>query len=107
MKDEKIFEDEMMSDEELEQVAGGNICQTSEDSKFLYEHGIIDKSYTDSGTMQHWDSVSKEVDKGWTKVGITCVPRLFGNNWYFMDDTEISRAEAMKIVAEKFPKIRD
>lgn len=32
---------EQMSDEELEQVAGGTIGQTAGDSKILYDYGIM------------------------------------------------------------------
>ena len=41
MKDEKIFEDEMMSDEELEQLAGGTKMETWRDSDALVKRGFL------------------------------------------------------------------
>ena len=35
MADEKILKDEVMSDEELDNVAGGSPGQTADDSRFL------------------------------------------------------------------------
>ena len=32
---------EQLTDEQLEQVAGGTIPQTAEDSQFLYKHGLV------------------------------------------------------------------
>lgn len=41
MKDEKILQEEMMSDEELEKVAGGTRDQTYADGKELYKRGLL------------------------------------------------------------------
>ena len=42
MKDKKILDEEILSDEELENVAGGTIDQTWADGKELYKRGLID-----------------------------------------------------------------
>lgn len=41
MKDEKILQDEMLSDEELEKVAGGTRDQTYADGNELYKRGLL------------------------------------------------------------------
>ena len=97
---------EMLSDKELDQVAGGSFGQTRVDSKFLYNYGLINTWH--SCTIFFWKSASSDVDRGWAKAGITCVTKPFlANNQYFKDGKEISREEAYKIVKEKFSKIHD
>ena len=41
MKDEKILQDEIMSDDELEKVAGGTRDQTYADGEELYKRGLL------------------------------------------------------------------
>lgn len=41
MKDEKILQDEIMSEDELENVAGGNRLETFEDGNELYKRGLL------------------------------------------------------------------
>ena len=36
---------EQLTDDELEQVAGGTIGQTAGDSKILYDYGLMDRHY--------------------------------------------------------------
>ena len=100
---------EMMSDDELEQIAGGSIPQTAEDSQFLYKHGILDDWHGSFAMAFKWGTYSKEVDNGWAKAGITCVttPNPLKDNLYFKDGKPISRAEAYNIVEKKFKNVRD
>ena len=100
---------EKLSDEELEQVAGGSIPQTAEDSQFLYKHGILDNWHGSFAMAFKWGTYSKEVDDGWSKAGIICVttPNPLKDNLYFKDGKPISRAEAYDIVEKKFKMIRD
>ena len=95
---------EMLSDEELEQVAGGTIPQTAEDSKFLYEHGLVEEKHGVIAMTFRWGTFSKEVDDGWAKVGITCVskPSPLADNLYFYKDKPISRTEAYNIVEKSY-----
>ncbi len=99
---------EQLSDDELEQVAGGSIPQTAEDSKFLYEHGLVDEKHGVVAMTFKWKTFSKEVDDGWAKAGITCVtkPSPFSDNLYFLNGKPISRTEAYNIVEKKYTKIR-
>ena len=96
---------EMMSDDELEQIAGGSIPQTAEDSQFLYQHGILDDWHGSLAMTFSWGTFSKEVDDGWAKAGITCCTSPFNANKYWHGGKEISRDEAIKIVESKFKKI--
>jgi hypothetical protein len=99
MKDEKIFEDEMMSEEELENVAGGTLGETANDSRFLNVllHGTTKYHQCDRyGSTAVWFSAGpkKDVKKSWKSLGIDFEPdNLFGN-YYFKDGKEISQAEA-------------
>ena len=95
---------EIMSDEELEQVAGGRFDETTFDSHLLYDYGIVSE-WHDEGLLFHWKSHSAEVDAGWSKAGITCVTKPFSKNQYFAGSKEISRDEAVKILKQKFTRI--
>lgn len=96
---------EMLSDEELENVAGGTIGQTAGDSQILYDYGLMDRYYGTIPVMFYWGSKSAEVDAGWSKAGITCVTKPFGNNQYFIDGKEISRGEAYNHLKANFKRI--
>ena len=96
---------EMFSDEELDNVAGGSIGQTSGDSKILYDYGLMDKYFGNIPAMFYWKSKSAEVDAGWAKAGITCVTKPFGNNQYFINGKEISRGEAYDHLRANFIRI--
>ncbi len=95
---------ETLSDEELSMVAGGTKSQTGDDSKLLYEHGLLNNWFY---IGSDWIEKSAEVDAGWAKAGITCVTKLGSNNLYFMDGRQISRDEAYKHVITNFKKVRD
>lgn len=94
---EDKFADEMLSDDELDQIAGGTDDQTIDDNIFLYEHGLMDVV----------SASSDDVYAGWTKAGINCVTKSFSDNQYFIDGKSISRNEAYDIVKSKFKKIRN
>ena len=103
----KITDDlELLSDDELDQVAGGTIGQTAGDSKILYDYGLMDRHYGLIPVMTvYWKSKSAEVDSGWAKAGITCVTKPFGNNQYFLDGKEISRGEAYDHLKANFKRL--
>jgi len=96
---------EMLTDEQLENVAGGTIGQTAGDSKILYDYGLMDRYYGTIPVMFYWKSKSAEVDAGWSKAGITCVTKPFGSNQYFKDGKEISRGEAYDHLKANFKRI--
>ena len=101
MAEEKILKDEILSDEQLEQVAGGGTRQTVGDKDFLYDMGYVS---SDSGYpwTESWGTISRAVDEGWSKVGITSVTKWgCPDNLYFVGDRQISRREAFRIVLRK------
>ena len=97
---------EQLSDEELDQVAGGGYGETSDDGRFLYEYGLVDEKRGWGPTLLNWREYSPKVDAGWKKAGITCCTSPFGDNQYWVAGKKISRDEAYKIVKEKFQKVR-
>ena len=107
MIDEKKLANAAMSDEELDQVAGGTVVQTVDDSKLLYDYGLVDDWNGKAHTLFNWKSDSAIVDGGWSKAGITCVTKFDKMNKYFMGGKEITRDEAFAHVKANFSKIRD
>ena len=100
MADKDKYADEIMSDEELDQVAGGNYKETADDSLFLSFHGLCKKYngweiWCDSGT-----SKEEEVKAAWAKLGVRLEYR--SNSWggdrdrnrYFINDVEVTREGA-------------
>ena len=106
MAKENKFADEILSDDELDQVAGGGIPETSNDSKLLYERGLVDDWHGVETTAFRRGSYSEAVDAGWSKAGITCVTKPFKDNQYFINGKEISRYEAYNHVKANFKQIR-
>lgn len=108
---EEILKDEIMSDEKLEQVAGGNMGQTSYDSELLYAYGLLDDYHGLLHMNFHWKSDSAEVDAGWRKAGITCVSKpgskRNGSNQYFLNGKEITHNEAIDYLKANFKQIRE
>ena len=108
MKDEKILQDEILSEEQLDQVAGGSTSQTSMDSKFLNVllHGRpfqCDRYGEWRIANQHHDL---EIVIAWASVGVTAVIRS-GNaisngalNHYFIDGEEYTRRQAYEYAQE-------
>ena len=103
----EILKDEILSDEELDQVAGGTIGETAGDSQILYDYGLMDNHYGSIPVMFYWGSKSAEVDAGWAKAGITCVTKPCDGNDYFLNGKEISHKEAIKYVKDNFKKIHN
>ena len=96
---------EQLTDDELDEVAGGTIGQTAGDSKILYDYGMMDRHYGTIPVMFYWKSKSAEVDAGWAKAGITCVTKPFGSNQYFLNGKEISRGEAYDHLKANFKRL--
>ena len=100
MADEKILQDELMSDEELDQVAGGTNGETASDSRFLNSlNGSCDRYGT--WRIQHEDH-DNEIRDAWKRVGVDVKIRtgnLFtggSDNVYSINGKEVSRTEAIQ-----------
>lgn len=105
MADDKIYDDELMTNEELDKVAGGTYQETAEDSEFLWCYGLCNKysEGTISITAGMRTNRSDEVKAGWAKVGIEYEYHggtgLFAkSNKYYMNGKEISRQDAARHV---------
>ena len=101
MAKEDKFADEVLSEDELEQVAGGEYAQTAQDSKFLSIYGLcpgfdpMDIELT-SGTAKE-----EQVKAAWAKVGVTLDYHGGAyDNRYFMNGKEISREAAYQHVID-------
>jgi len=97
---------ETLSDEELSMVAGGTKSQTGDDSRLLYEHGLMNRWYYGTDVGNNWTEKSADIDAGWAKAGITCVTKPSSDNLYFMGGKQISRDEAWNHVKANFKKIK-
>ena len=71
MADKDKYADEIMSDEELDNVAGGDCYETADDSRFLNSlNGSTDRY---GGLRISWTSgtaIEEEIQRGWKTVGI-------------------------------------
>ncbi len=91
----KTMNSRKVSIEELENVAGGALKESSNDSKFLSKlNGDCDRYGTG---MIYWSSaVRNEIAAAWEKVGVHVEMDHNKPNRYFIMDKEVSQAEAMK-----------
>ncbi len=103
----KINEElELMSDEELDKVAGGSPGQTADDSRFFNSLNGSTNRY-DAYDVYHWDKGEDEVEAAWSKVGITAelYDEIGVNNKYFLNGNQITqeqaRQHAMNVVGKQ------
>lgn len=99
MADKDKFADEIMSDEELDGVAGGGTRQSVGDRDFLTSMGFMEET---GNLVFDWARNSPKVDAGWSNAGVTCVTK-FGcpDNLYFIDGKEVSRKDAFRHALRK------
>lgn len=102
MAKEEKFEDEIMSDEELDGVAGGNCYESSNDSRFLNTLNGSCKRYTSAQVF--FEGKENEIEKAWATVGITAELDSDIDNKYFLNGKQITqedaRQHAMKVVGK-------
>ena len=95
MKDDK-FADEMLTDDELDGVAGGYYSEVAGDTKFLNELYSSVKTYTSAEAFFLYDDACIHAVRGWSNFGISLLPSHLGENYYYLDGRKISRREAME-----------
>ena len=100
----EILKDEILSEEDLDNVAGGTVNQTASDSQFLRDIGINEKGWGNTKTSNFFDDVSKVVADGWAKFDITCTTDRDGNNTYNQNGKEITREAAYKYAMKETGK---
>ena len=107
MAEEKILKDELLSDEQLENVAGGTLDETAADTRVLKKLGLrIDgRSAEDLIDFSKFSEAAGEVSQIFKRFGIR-VDQYWGpkTNKYYRDGQEISRELAFKIVAKNLGK---
>ena len=107
MKDEKNNE---LNIEQLDQVNGGVIGDSMEDSKVLYKLGILKEEIGGSDLTFHWNTYSAKVDEAWKSIDIICVSHPTSPNEYFYQGKSITQDEAIQIAKNlmiKGPKTKD
>ena len=97
---ENKFADEIMSDDELDNVAGGNCYESADDSRFL---NSLNGSCNRYGATRVWyegTDLTEEIEKAWATVGIkaSLTHGFFRTdiaaNKYYLNGQEISQAQA-------------
>ena len=58
----EILKDELLSEEELDKVAGGTIAQTVKDTQLLHALGLMDRAYTASEIQSDPSAVEVEIN---------------------------------------------
>ena len=100
MKDDK-FADEMLTDDELDNVAGGEALEMVNDSRFLNSlNGSCDR-YGDWKISFSAGAYNEEIEKAWASVGIKAEVSSglggFGKtNKYYLDGKQITQEEARR-----------
>ncbi len=82
--------------------ATGN--ETCKDSQFLNDMGVCPDRWGVSYALFHWGKVSGITDESWAKMCVRSVTRCSGNNNYFINGKEVTRAEAYEYVAKKLDR---
>ena len=97
MAEKDKFADEVISDEELDNVAGGRFTQTADDSRFLNSlNGSTDRYRATRLFFDHDDDKKREIERGWATVGIRAevVYGLGFSNKYYLNGQEITQEDA-------------
>ena len=95
---------ELMSDEELDQVAGGSYRETAGDTRFLNDLAGLCDRFGATKSFFYQATVSDEAAKGWSKIGIQVNTSWFGENYYYLEGKPIRREEALNYALKKFGK---
>lgn len=99
MADKDKIADEMLSDDELDGVAGGTPGELADDSRFLNVLLHETKKYHQCDRygefIMFWsDNARQDLKKSWNSLGIEIEFGLFGENTYKLNGNKISRDEA-------------
>ena len=112
MAKEDKFADEMLTDDELDQISGGSLQQSADDSHYLNDilygtqyykcdqYGktsiFLNQSLNTSGPTPRLD-----ISNAWGSLGISCTLNKFEGNTYKYKGEIISRRRAYEIAWEK------
>ena len=104
MKDEKILNEEVLSEEELEGVTGGTLNEMVKDSKFLHALGLMDRAYSAKEIKVNEAEISSLISQAfgsqnmWVEAG-TDFKNVYGDE--NTDGSGMGRAQAYKALADK------
>ena len=104
---------EAMSDDELEQVAGGTWAETAADSRFLNSlNGSTDRYGALKIAFTPGNKIQEEITKGWANVGITFTAHngAISGNEYYLNGKKITQSDARRHamqVCNKFMDVKD
>ena len=100
----KLDKENKLTKEELEQVSGGSLSETSNDSKFLnvllrgtgcYRCDRYGKAKIAWGSSGLWYGPSDDIKDSWRGLGIRVnFDRGSGHNKYYLNEKQITRDEA-------------
>lgn len=97
---------EAMSDEELEQVAGGTHNMTASDTRALNEMGfdIEPLSAVQTAWAPNYHKAKAAVNRVFSKYGISVDAGFSGDNAYYQGDKVITRKKAFEIICQRTGK---
>ena len=72
MIDKKKLANAEMSDDELDNIAGGYANEVEKDSKFLKDVGIMNETVSIGLFGYGWSAGSSTINDGWVKARVTC-----------------------------------
>ena len=112
MAKEDKFADEVMSDDELDGVAGGNCYETADDTRFLNSlNGSTDRYGAPRIYFLTGDATRESIQGAWAKVGISAkiknhyIPSNGTSNEYYLNGQQITqeqaRQHAMNVVGKQ------
>lgn len=99
--------DNMLTENELEQAAGGSFAETIDDSKFLNKlmEGMPGQPPRQNSSYELDRDGGAAVQTAWEKLGITFRYGIYAKpNEYYLDGKKLSRAEAMNYAQQRVGK---
>ena len=104
MAEEKKLADEVLSDEELDQVAGGSLQQSADDSLYLNDllYGRPGQCDQYGKTRLLFDLEARsDLKNAWASVGVEYEAFAGSNSKYYHGGQQISRRRAYEIAWER------
>ena len=95
---------EKLSDEELDNVAGGKYYETGADSRFLHDVGLMDERFSNVDVVFDDARISSKVTEAWNKIGISVETYFACDNVYKKEGEEITRKQAIKYACKTLSK---
>lgn len=102
---DKNLKNEVMSDNELDGVAGGTEYETMKDSQFLHAIGLLDRTYSLEDIEENGDAIRSAVNDAFGKVDMYADASDRYRNTYGEKEGlygEVGRAEAYKILCQVY-----